>query len=266
VDGTEPAFEVYFFDAIRPQIEAALRNGNREHWPLITLNLDFKSDDPGLIRAVRAILDKYRSWLTTAVRGRSIGDVQPLQVGPVLVLTGELDTQQRIFFDDLPPTAQLLVFGAAHPRVHDVTSSPEALLPEPANSYRRWWNNPWQVVEPESQDKAGAWRDAKEKRLQSLVAHAHDYGYWIRFYTLDGGSADQFKSMGWFPGYNFGSIEAAKKRWVAAVRAGADFIASDQYKEVTELVTTTSPTRAASDGVHAGPQNTRNYGHTLEFR
>jgi hypothetical protein len=53
-------------------------------------------------------------------------------------------------------------------------------------------------------------------------------GLWIRFYTLNGHAGDN--GMGWSEGYNFGSIEAARIRWRAAMDAGVDFIATDQYE------------------------------------
>ena len=40
LDGSEPTLEQYFFERIRPIVEQALRDNNREQWPLITLNLD----------------------------------------------------------------------------------------------------------------------------------------------------------------------------------------------------------------------------------
>ena len=35
---------------------------------------------------------------------------------------------------------------------------------------------------------------------------------------------------GWSAGYNFGTLEAARFRWRAAIALGVDFIASDQYE------------------------------------
>jgi hypothetical protein len=44
--GTEPTLKTYFFEQIRPIVERALQDHNRKNWPLITLNLDFKSEEP----------------------------------------------------------------------------------------------------------------------------------------------------------------------------------------------------------------------------
>lgn len=67
-------------------------------------------------------------------------------------------------------------------------------------------------------------------RLRALVERAHTNGLWIRFYTLDGATEDQLSCNGWFHSYNFGTLEAARRRWQAAIAAGVDYIASDQYE------------------------------------
>lgn len=59
---------------------------------------------------------------------------------------------------------------------------------------------------------------------------AHYAGLWIRFYTLNGHDPSD-NSGGWTPGYNFGSKQTAVLRWQAAIRAGVDFIAVDQYED-----------------------------------
>lgn len=236
LNGQEPTLREYFFERIRPMVERALKDTDRSKWPLITLNLDFKSDSPELITAVRSILNDYSSWLTTTTRGAEITQRNPLRVGPVLALTGDSDTQQRIFYDELPVGAEVLVFGAVHVYGKDRMAPPEVLVPEAANNYRRWWNNPWAVVEDGGQSKAGEWTHRDRDRLKTLVEYAHRRDYWIRFYTLDGGPTAEFRQNGWFDGYNFGSLEAAAKRWKAAKKAGADFIASDHYEALAETL------------------------------
>ncbi len=219
--GTEPTMKAYFFERIRPIIERALRENRREEWPVVTLNLDFKSDEAEHHAAVWALLGEYESWLSTAPRTASAADVPPLTPGPLLVLTGEQDEQERDFYDRVPVGGTLRVFGAVH-------RTPGA-APVKTN-YRRWSNNPWSVVEPEGQPKAGAWTPDDAARLAAAVKAAHDAGLWIRFYTLDGlDPADT--SGGWSQSYNFGSLEAVRERWVAAIRAGVDYVAVDQYEE-----------------------------------
>ena len=137
-----------------------------------------------------------------------------------------------MFYDQVPEGARLLVFGAVQTNTKDPAARPETLAPKGADNYHRWWNNSWHVVEPEGQPKAGEWTAQKEARLNSLVTYAHSKNLWIRFYTLDGATKAELSCNGWFHTYNFGSKEAVKKRWAAAAKAGADYIASDQYEEL----------------------------------
>jgi len=239
LNGTEPSMRDYFFERVRPIVQRALAEQHRETWPIITLNLDFKTEEPEHLAAVWALLREYRAWLTTAPRVANISDAQPLDVGPLLVLTGDSDAQRKAFHDDVPVGERLLVFGAARPRHRQAGGSAEArardgqelpdLTPGLRTNYHRWWNNPWSVVELGGQRRAGAWTAADEMRLGELVGAAHRAGLWIRFYTLNGHDPRD-ESGGWSAGYNFGSEEAARERWRAAIRAGVDFVAVDQYE------------------------------------
>jgi glycerophosphoryl diester phosphodiesterase len=131
--------------------------------------------------------------------------------------------------------APLLVFGAVHPASVDPSVAPEELEREPANNYRRWWNNSWATVEAGGPGKAGKWSDATEDRVRRMVQHAHRQGLWIRFYTLDGATPQQQKENGWFKTYSFSSLEEAKIRWQVAIKAGVDYLATDQYEQFNEL-------------------------------
>ena len=66
-----------------------------------------------------------------------------------------------------------------------------------------------------------------------MVNRAHALGFWIRFYTLDGFTEN---GQGWDQGYNFGSRDAAMARWSAAMKAGVDLIATDQYEDLANLM------------------------------
>lgn len=246
----------YFFDRVRPIVERALREGNHGDWPLITLNLDLKTEEHAHLEAIRALLAKYQDWLTTAPKASDAAIVQQLTVRPILVLTGESDAQQAVFYDELPVGGRLLVFGAAHTHT-DPMAPPDVLEPAPATNYRRWWNNPWRVVEDGGQEHAGAWTAAADARLRLLVRHAHEYHLWIRFYTLDGATEKEESCNGWFHSYNFGSLAAAEVRWRAAQKAGVDYIASDQYELLGALLQNQPISHAGAEGkadcaIHTG--------------
>jgi hypothetical protein len=226
----------YFFEKVRPIVEKALADGNHGDWPVITLNLDFKDNKPEHLAAVLALLRQYQPWLSSTVKGEQESDVQPLDIKPILVLTGEADEQQTVFYDQLKVGDRVLLFGAVHSGEKDPTASPEVTDSEKATNYRRWWNNAWRVVEAGGQPHAGEWTPEKMNRLRALVEHAHANGLWIRFYTLDGATEAELSCHGWFHGYNFGSLDAARIRWRAAIAAHVDYLASDQYELVAKEI------------------------------
>jgi hypothetical protein len=238
--GREPSLKDHFFERIRPLVEQALRENHRDEWPLIVLNLDLKSNEPEHHAALWKTLGEYESWLTTAERVADGARVAPLDVRPVLVLTGNPSSQQLAFHDEVPVGAKLRLFGAIAvdvearvgrgPEAVDklATVVPEELIASKATNYRRWANFPWAVVERGGQRKAEEWVRHDASRLKALVDRAHAQGLWIRFYTLNGHAAGD--GAGWTASYNFGSLAAAQARWRAARAAGVDFIASDQYE------------------------------------
>jgi glycerophosphoryl diester phosphodiesterase len=245
--GEEPKLKDYFFERVRPVVEKALREGNPGNWPLITLNLDWKSEQPEHLAEIRETLAEYRGWITTAKKTADLGVRSSLDVKPLLVLTGESDPQKEAFYDRLPVGGDLLVFGAVRTDTRNPQAAPEVLAPEPADNYHRWWNNSWRVVESAGQEHAGAWTRAKESRLQELVRHAHRQHLWIRFYTLDGARREELSARGWFKTYNFGSEKAARRRWDAAIRAGVDYIASDQYEALSRAIRGRPARKAGAD-------------------
>jgi hypothetical protein len=239
--GSEPTLRDHFFERVRPIIEKALAQNDRAHWPIIVLHFDFKSLDPTLLRAVWDLLGEYRDWITTAPQTSDPHQLAPFNAKPLLVLTEDADIQEQVFFRDLPKGEPLRVFGSAPTSKIDaasreerqhlaVTLPPEKLLIGKPTNYRRWWNNSWDEVEEGGQTKAGEWTPSSAARLRALVDHAHRLGYWIRFYTLDGFAAAD--SQGWGAGYNFGTHQRAEARWKAALDAGVNLIASDQYEDL----------------------------------
>jgi hypothetical protein len=223
-------------------MKKAIAENKRSEWPLIVLHFDFKDNQTALLQAVWQVLGRHEDWLSTAVKTNDPGKLSPIDRKPILVVTEEADEQQTVFYDAVPVGARLFLFGSAHthppPRnmtkeqsMHwAVNASPEELLNEEPTNYRRWWNSSWYAVEEGGEPQAGDWIVADNKRLHALVDHAHKMGYWVRFYALDGFAPAE--DQGWGMSYNFGSHDAVIKRWKAAITAGVNFIATDQYEEL----------------------------------
>jgi len=245
VTGTEPTLEAHFFDRMRPVMERALAENRRETWPLVALHLDFKTNEPAHHQSVWELLGRHQTWLTTAERIADDQRVTPFAVGPLLVLTENGEGQADTFHGRVPVGERLRLFGtvptvALAAKTADeraaaaFAASPEALIPARATNYRRWTNFPWAVVELGGQAKAGPWTEDDNRRLHAIVARAHEMGLWIRFYTLNGHPPGQ--GLGWTESYNFGSLAAAEDRLKAAVAAGVEFIATDQYEDLARFL------------------------------
>lgn len=233
--GVEPLLADYFFARVRPLVEKALKENKPATWPIIILHFDFKDNQAPLLHAVWDVLGQYQDWITTAPKGADPQKLMPLDRKPLLVITEDSDAQEQVFFNELKPGDRLRLFGSAHTtQIKDrhliATAPPAQLLTEKPTNYRRWWNNSWYEVEEGGQPKAGEWTEASNTRLRSLVDYAHAQGFWVRFYTFDG--FEPGTGLGWGESYNFRSLAAVQKRWLAALQAGVNFIATDQYEDL----------------------------------
>lgn len=234
--GHEPSLEAHFFDRAAPLLDRALREGARDRWPVMVLHLEFKTNEPEHHQAVWDLLGRYQRFLTTATKGPAGGPPSPFTIGPLLVLA---ESGEDTFFTRVPVGGTLRVFGMVpQPTLSDEEKKqrhalpPEILVASGATDYRRFVNLPWDAVEAGGPDDAGAWTSADAARLRAIVSRAHGLGLWMRFYTLNGHAPDA--GQGWSASYNFGSIDAARTRWRAAMDAGVDFIATDQYEAFAE--------------------------------
>jgi hypothetical protein len=244
--GTEPSLESHFFARVKPIVERNLVAGTRDRWPILVLHLDFKSNETAHHRAVWELLERYRSWLTTAPAGANPERVSPMTIGPVLVLTENGADQEKDFSGWAAARGSHLIFGSIPaPALRSSDDSaerarilraatPSALVPTHATSYRRWVNFSWAAIEEGGPSKAADWTAQDAQRLESVVSYAHQQGLFVRFYTLNGHTAAA--SQGWTASYNFGSLDAVRLRWRAAVRAGVDLIATDQYEDFAAAV------------------------------
>jgi hypothetical protein len=237
--GKEPTLDEYFFARVRPIMERALTENRRDTWPVVYLHFNVRGLDAPHLQYIWDMLGRYESWLTTAER-RDDDRLMPLAVGPLMVLTE--GGQEEIFYNRVPVGGRLRIFGTAPagraPAANGAErgaqasaaaqTAPDVLMPAAATNYRRWVNFPWAVVEQGGQTKAEGWTAADAARLRVLVDRVHQMNLAIRFYTLNG--HDPAAGQGWSAGYNFGSLEAARIRWRAAIDAGVDLLATDQYE------------------------------------
>ncbi len=255
VSGDDPTLESYFFPRVKPVIEKALKEGNKGNWPIITLYLDIKNDPPEHLAAISKMLDKYNSWLTSAVKTDDILRVLPLDLKPMLVLVEDKQNdvnKQQVFYDRVPVGGRLRVFGSA-PKLdpnpgralpkqeavdNQASMSPDDLLIGRADNYHRWIGFDWSYIEKGGEPSAGEWTKDKEQRLKEFVDYGHKLGYLVGVYCLDGYTQEQ--NQGWDKDYNLGSRDAAVVRWKAAARVKVDFVSTDHYEELaTTLASST---------------------------
>ncbi len=195
-----PTLEQNFFLPLRSRMEAALQSKDRSQWPLVTLNLDFKTAEPAQLENLHALLAKYRPWLTTARKGFGA----ELQLGPLLVLLGDPAVNEEVFYTRRALGDEILAFGAA----------PGCAV---ATEYRRWCNF--------------AFRNLLQiPNWQTYIQVAHAKGFWVRVYTINGASLEESQQNGWSKGYLAGSRAAAEKLWSDFTAAKVDFIATDEYE------------------------------------
>jgi len=248
LDGTEPTLEEYFFARIATVMDRAISAGPTDRWPLLVLHLDFKTNERAHHLALWDLLLKHRAWLTTAAADPDTLPVSAMTPGPLLVLTENGPDQEKDFMTWAAIEGVHLLFGSIPgPAVRQsddpkerarilVRASPPQLIPTAVTSYRRWVNFPWMVIEAGGPRSARDWNANDEQRLQSVVDYAHRQGLLIRFYTLNGHSKSE--NRGWTDSYNFGSLDAVRVRWRAAIRSHVDLIATDQYEELASILRT----------------------------
>jgi hypothetical protein len=274
VSGGDPTLETYFFPKVKPVIERALEEGNKGNWPIITLYLDIKNDPPEHLAAIAQELDKYNSWLTSALKTDDITKASPLNVKPMMVLVEDKQddiNKQLFFYDRVPVGGKIVVFGSV-PKLdpnpghkmakQDATdnqflANPDDLIIARADNYHRWIGFDWAFIEKGGETKAGDWTDENERRLKEFVDYGHKMGYVVGVYCLDGYTADE--NQGWDKDYNLGTHDAAVARWKAARAAKVDFISTDHYEELANMLAApqkgmlAASQQAYSLALHSGP-------------
>jgi hypothetical protein len=217
---------------VYPELEAYLVPALENHWrtprpdgaPTI-LSIDWKTRAPEAVRAFHAFLEAHPDWFSSASKA---SESRLTERRLTVCFTGE-DEAKRIYDSLIPPGGSYRafadrVFGAGHAWKPD----PTAYISEPPTTYGRFLTFYWGHVERGGPSLAGAWTEADNTRLLAIVKQAHELGYRVRFYTLNG----RLGSLG--NPYRFKDEVAAKERWQAARAAGADWIASDEYEAIAE--------------------------------
>jgi len=219
-----PEFEGYLV----PALEDHWRTHQSDGTPNV-LTIDWKTDHPDAIRRFKELLDARPDWFSSAPKA----DPSPMTRRKLTVcFTG--DDQAKRLYDKLIPQ------GGTYRAFRDRDYAPWELFrkninnyaQEPASAYNRFlsvfWGHVWsqnilglEVGIPPGLDSK--WSKEKEARLKALVARAHKQGYQIRFYTLNGEHGGIFDC--------FLSMPTTVHRWRATVEAGADWVATDEYKE-----------------------------------
>jgi hypothetical protein len=218
-----PTFE----DFIRPVLVAPSRPDGA---PTI-LTLDWKTDDPAAVARLKAFLDDHADILSSAPKA----ETSPLTARKLTVcFTG--NAKAKAIYDDLIPK------GGTYRAFADVVHSrgvyredPASYAKEPATAYHRFLTFDWDSVEAGGPLLAREWLREEAARLEAIVKTAHAQGYRIRFYCLN--TRGPVLSIN----YRFATPDAARIRWNAAADAGADWIASDDYREIVSEMRKRTP-------------------------
>jgi hypothetical protein len=248
--GDDPTLESYFFPKVQPLMEKALRDGNKGDWPIVTVYLDIKNDPIEHLQAISKTLARHEDWITTAIKPADGAQQTSLDVRPMMVLVEDKqqDIKQEFFYDRIPVGGKVRVFGSVIKggptpdmnlsRTEAVdymfTLSPEQVIAERANTYRRWIGLDWALIEKGGETRGSPWTKEYEARLRKFIEQGHKMGYFVSVYCLDGYS--QAENQGWDKDYNVGSKEQVLPRWKAAIHARPDFISTDQYQDLSQMI------------------------------
>jgi hypothetical protein len=178
VGGDDPTLDSYFFPAIRPIMERALREGNKGDWPLVMLYLDIKNDPIEHLEAISKTLDQYDDWITTAVKPANDSKQARLDLKPLMVLVEDKqnDIKHQFFYDQVPVGGKIRVFGTVTkpgptPEMklskqqavdYMATLTPQQIFTHKADTYHRWIGLDWAIIEKGGQEKTGPFTKEEE--------------------------------------------------------------------------------------------------------
>jgi hypothetical protein len=219
---------------VYPELESMLVPALEAHWltrrpdgaPTV-LTVDWKTEHPDAVRRFKAFLDAHPDWFTSAPKAAE-GPLTPRRI--TVCLSGS-DRAKEIY-DSLVPEGDVyrafrdIVYGAGTAYRGEVAS----YAPTPATAYHRFLAFHWSHVERGGPARAGEWTADDSDRLDALLVHAHRQGFRVRFYTLNGHTGPLGGP------YRFVDNAAAHRRWHAAARAGADWVATDEYADIVRVL------------------------------
>jgi hypothetical protein len=203
-----------------PALERHWKSPRADGAPTV-LTLDWKTDEPDAVRAVKAFLDAHPDWFTSAPKAED----SPLTARRLTVCFTGSDAAKAAYDAMVAPGAPYrafrdTVYGAGGTPLDDV----DAYGPPRATAYHRFLTFHWGHVEPGAPARAGAWEPAEASRLKALMASAHRRGFRVRVYCVNGRTGPPLLSP-----YRFADEAAAATRWRAAADAGVDWVATDEY-------------------------------------
>ena len=213
---TYPTFESY----IQPLLDLKARSDGAPH----LLTIDWKTSRPEAVAQFKSFLEAHPNLFSTAPKS----PVSSLTTRRLTVCFTGSD-QAKDLYDALIPQGG--TYRGFRDTVHgagDYRDDPVDYSKERATAYRRFLTFHWGVIEKGGPPRSGTWTPEEAARLAKLVESAHRNGYRIRFYCLNVGG-----SLLTLP-YRFPDANSARIRWRAAAKAGVDWVASDNYAEITD--------------------------------
>lgn len=220
-EATYPEFEAYLV----PALEAHWQSPRADKAPTV-LTIDWKTSQPAAVRHVKEFLDHHPDWFSTAPKAEK----SPLTVRRLTVCFTGSDAAKDLYDSMIEPGGTYRAFRDSVFTANAYHADVKSYALHPASAYHRFLTFHWANIERGGPPTAGDFTAEEAARLKALMAHAHQQGYRVRFYCLDG----RLTIAGL--GYHFVDLDAAIIRWRAAAEAGVDWVATDDYAEIVQAL------------------------------